>query len=207
MPQFNIWKVQESENLDLLEAAIDPSLFSQMVICIMLDLEQPWLLMEQLRKWFKALQAWIFKVLPNLEPGVYEKMKNKLIHQWKTFEAPDFDEHGNLKNPIKKEDEGQAPKKNTGTNSESEEEIDQQQLELDAKYEMPLPDGCLKVNLGIPIMIVVNKSDLLLHGDNKALLEENFDFIQKNVREYALQYGATIVFTSANAKRNLDVWY
>ncbi len=87
---------------------------------------------------------------------------------------------------MKREDQAQAPKRKGGANSDSEEEIDQEQLELDTKLEMPLPEGCLKVNLGIPIMVVVNKSDLLLHGDNKALLEENFDFIQKHVREYAL---------------------
>lgn len=50
-------------------------------------------------------------------------------------------------------------------------------MELDIKLDLPLPDGCLKVNLGIPIMVMVNKVDLLLHGDKKSYLEENFDFI------------------------------
>lgn len=50
-------------------------------------------------------------------------------------------------------------------------------MEVDIKLEMPLPDGCLKVNLGIPIIVVVNKGDLLLHGDKKSFLDENFDFI------------------------------
>lgn len=73
--------------------------------------------------------------------------------------------------------------------------------------EIPLPEGCLKVNLGIPILVIVNKVDLLLHGDKKSYLEENFDFIQKNIREYSLQYGASVIFTSANANRNLNVTY
>jgi len=47
----------------------------------------------------------------------------------------------------------------------------------DLRLEMDLPEDCLKVNLGIPIIVVVNKVDLLLHGDKKAFLEENFDFI------------------------------
>lgn len=63
------------------------------------------------------------------------------------------------------------------------------------------------MNLGVPIVVCVNKSDKLLHGDKKAILDENFDFIQKHIREYAMQYGATVVFTSAAQKRNLDVWY
>lgn len=51
-----------------------------MVICITLDLDQPWDIMNQMRKWFKALQAWVFKMLPDLEPGVYDKMKTKMIN-------------------------------------------------------------------------------------------------------------------------------
>ena len=70
-----------------------------------------------------------------------------------------------------------------------------------------MPEGCLKVNLGIPILVIVNKVDSLLHGDKKSYLEENFDFIQKHIREYSLQYGASVIFTSATANRNLSVTY
>lgn len=69
-----------------------------MVICIVLDLDLPWELMNQLQKWFKALQAWLFKTLPQLQPGVYEKMKNHLINQWKTYEEPQLNDHGELVN-------------------------------------------------------------------------------------------------------------
>lgn len=80
-------------------------------------------------------------------------------------------------------------------------------MEADLKMELPLPEGCLKVNLGVPILVIVNKVDLLLHGDKKSYLQENFDFIQKHVREYALQYGASVIFTSAKGNRNLNVTY
>ncbi len=80
-------------------------------------------------------------------------------------------------------------------------------IEADLKMQLPLPEGCLKVNLGIPIVVIVNKVDLLLHGDKKSYLQENFDFIQKHIREYALQYGATVIFTSAKSNRNLNVTY
>ena len=67
------------------------------------------------------------------------------------------------------------------------------------RLELELPEGCLQVNFGIPIIIVINKVDLLLHGDKKAFLEDNFDFIQKHIRDYSLQYGASVVFTSSTA--------
>lgn len=62
----------------------------------MLDLEQPWDLMNQLKKWLKALQKLLFKFTPQLEPGQYEKMKLKIVNEWKTYEEPKIDDMGNL---------------------------------------------------------------------------------------------------------------
>ena len=80
----------------------------------------------------------------------------------------------------------------------------------DIRTEMPLGEGVLKVNLGIPVLILCNKIDVIHMNSEKAkLIQENLDFIQKHVREYALQYGATVMFTSAKPKEshNLEVFY
>lgn len=45
------------------------------------------------------------------------------------------------------------------------------QEEVDARLDMDLPESCLKVNLGIPILVIVQKVDLLLHGDKKQFLD------------------------------------
>ena len=42
-----------------------------------------------------------------------------------------------------------------------DDEIDMERV----RQEMPLPEGVLEVNLGIPVIIACTKSDLLLHGD------------------------------------------
>lgn len=42
---------------------------------------------------------------------------------------------------------------------------------------MPLPEGVLKLNLGIPIVVVCHKVDLISRGDKAQLLEQNIDFI------------------------------
>ena len=42
---------------------------------------------------------------------------------------------------------------------------------------MPLGEGVLKMNLGIPIIVVCSKADLIKRGDKSALLESNMDFI------------------------------
>lgn len=88
LPQLNIWRVQDSDKLDVLEAAIESADLQSMIVCIVLDLEMPWELMNQLKKWIKALQTFLFKMLPELGPGIYEKMKNKLVNDWKSYTEP-----------------------------------------------------------------------------------------------------------------------
>jgi dynein light intermediate chain 1, cytosolic len=58
-----------------------------------------------------------------------------------------------------------------------------------------LAEGVLKVNLGIPIIVVCSKVDLLLRGEKATYLEANLEFIQKHIRNYCLQYAAAVVFT------------
>lgn len=56
LAQLNIWRVQECEQVELLEAALSPQDLQKMCAVIVLDLAEPWELMNQLRKWLKALQ-------------------------------------------------------------------------------------------------------------------------------------------------------
>lgn len=80
----------------------------------------------------------------------------------------------------------------------------------DIRTEMPLGEGVLKVNLGVPVLILCNKIDVIhMNSERSKLIQENLDFIQKHVREYALQYGATVMFTASKPKEshNLDVFY
>ena len=157
--------------------------------------------MEQLKSWMAALSKCLFNIFPQMEPGVFDKMKQKIITHVKTYEEPQIDEHGKLIRKGRK-----VEKKN---DKEEDDGSEDSEIE-DVRVEMPLPPGVLKVNLGIPVIVVCNKIDLLqASGEKSKFLEEHLDFIQKHVREYSLQYGATVLFTSAksNQDRNLDTLY
>jgi hypothetical protein len=45
------------------------------------------------------------------------------------------------------------------------------------KDQIPLPEGVLKSNLGIPIIVTCHKADLISRGDRAQFLEQNIDFI------------------------------
>ena len=47
----------------------------------------------------------------------------------------------------------------------------------DVRLDMELPEGVLQVNLGIPIIVVCNKVDILQQGAKSKLILENIDFI------------------------------
>ncbi|ETW09688.1 hypothetical protein, variant 1 [Aphanomyces invadans] len=62
-----------------------------------------------------------------------------------------------------------------------------------------LPEGVLVHNAGIPIVIVMCKSDTAPEDTVKA------DFVQHTIRQLALAYGAAVCYTSSKTGTNLDV--
>lgn len=75
------------------------------------------------------------------------------------------------------------------------------------KLKAPLKEGVLKTNCGVPIVFVINKSDAVIEHQNKRKIEEDSEFILSHIRHLALEYGATIVYTSGKANINLTVLY
>ena len=71
-----------------------------------------------------------------------------------------------IKNYKRKDSEQEQREKENQTKiDKNDEDLQNEQDISDLKRQMPLPEGVLKVNLGIPIIVVCNKVDLLLHGD------------------------------------------
>lgn len=71
----------------------------------------------------------------------------------------------------------------------------------------PLKEGVLETNCGIPIVFVINKSDVVNQSAEKKTFEKNSEFILTHVRAMALEYGATIVYTSGKANFNVNLLY
>ena len=99
------------------------------------------------------------------------------------YQEPDIDEQGKyIKKPL----------------GEDQEKI---------KLNIPLKEGVLKTNCGIPIVFVINKSDVITQSSEKKKLIENSEFILTHIRSIAIEYGATIVYTSGKTNCNLTILY
>ena len=94
------------------------------------------------------------------------------------FEEPKFDEEGSL---IK--------------DSISEEEKNR-------RLQIGLNNDILITNCGVPLIFVINKSD-----NPCPKYEEKAEFILRHVRKLAINYGATIIYTSTKKKFNIKVLY
>lgn len=64
----------------------------------------------------------------------------------------------------------------------------------------PLSEGVLQTNLGVKILVIVNKADKL--NQQKDYHQEHFDFIGQYLRRVCLRYGAGLIYSSATTNEN-----
>lgn len=106
-----------------------------------------------------------------------------MVKKIKLYQEPDIDETGKyIKKPL----------------GEDQEKI---------KLSMDLKDGVLTTNCGVPIVFVINKSDVVTQSTEKKKFEENSEFILNHIRQIALEYGATIVYVSGKTNCNITILY
>ena len=99
------------------------------------------------------------------------------------YEEPKFDAEGKFIKKIKTEEE------------------------INEKLQAPLKEGVLKVNCGLPLMFIVNKTDVITQSVDKKLYEENSEFILRHIRKTAISYGASIIYASGKSSCNLTLLY
>lgn len=224
MSRINVWIINEEEmGVEMIPKILTPDDLEHTFAIIMPDLEQPWDLMNHTKKWIQVLKDSIFKISPNLDLRKMEKLREKIANIFKVpYEEPEFDKDGKFisKKILKKlkmnntaDMEGDTSQ-NLSHNLSKLDDIDVSMLEdeemrEELRKEEELPEGTLVTNLFIPVAIVCSKTDLIEHGDKeiKSILEKNLDYIQYTMRKFCLEYGASLVFTSANSNSNMEMLY
>lgn len=75
------------------------------------------------------------------------------------------------------------------------------------KEELPLGEGVLEVNLGIPLVIICTKSDVIQANEKGIYTDQALQVLYKTIRTSALLYGATTIFVSDKSQVNVDLLY
>ena len=73
---------------------------------------------------------------------------------------------------------------------------------------LPLGEGILSENLGVPILVVCSKLDCLAELEKTYKYnDEHFDYIQQFLRTQCLKYGASLVYSSSKDQRYSSTLY
>lgn len=182
--KFNVWISNDYMDKQKFLSLIKPQYIINSICLIMVDLSRPWLIKENLIKWTNFVKEVFENLIQNLPEEKQKQLKEKVSNIVKTYEEPQFDEKGNLIKEKKEENERKESINSTDTIIKE-----------------------VKINIGIPLIFVVNKSDVTQENDKKKIFDEKSEFILSHIRQIALDYGAAIIYTSAKTNCNLKILY
>ena len=181
--KMGVWIVNDSLDKETFQSLIKPEYLVKCLCLIVVDLSRPWTIKESLKKWTNFIYENFSALILKFPFEKQQQMREQIVEKIKLYEEAQFDEEGNYKKEILSDD--------------------QKQIKLD----LPLKEGVLTTNCGVPISIIVNKSDIVSQTSEKHFFEDNSDFILKHIRQIALSYGASIIYVSGRANINLVVLY
>lgn len=168
-----------------------PEHLENTIFAIVLDFTKPWTFPDQLSQWEDIIFEINKKLFLQLPVAKQNKMKKNIENHFKFYKNPDKNAQDATKAEDTKEGEGKE-----------EDEM------REALHDVDLEEGVLNVNMGVPIMVICTKSEVLSTGETmKYFHQTRFEFILKHLREFSLRHGAALIFTSAKKGTNMDVLY
>lgn len=93
---MNVWAMHDPDRFDLLESVIRPANLANSAAVICLDFDDPMEIMNNLRSWLTKLTKSIQTIVPEMELGAHEKMKQAIEKHVLAYEEPQLDDNGNL---------------------------------------------------------------------------------------------------------------
>ncbi|CAL1532757.1 unnamed protein product [Lymnaea stagnalis] len=188
--RLNVWVLDgDPHHTGLLKYALKEDTFSDTLVMLVVSMAQPWALIETLNKWSDVLRDHVDKLrIPTDKMQEYEQ---SLIRVYQAYTEPgdgpiatQAPPRGDI-NPLHPPAAG------------SEEE-----------HVLPLGELTLSRNFGIPIVVVVTKSDAISMLEKELdFKDEHLDFIQQHIRKFCLKHGAAMFYTSVKDERNCDLLY
>ncbi|KAG9303822.1 hypothetical protein G9A89_018719 [Geosiphon pyriformis] len=157
----------------LLRFALNSTTLADSLVVIVLDWARPWTFIETLQRWIKLVQEGIHAIRAE---GAVTGSKSDWTEGQKVVEEVKESLLRFIQNYT--DPDSATPVSNT--------DID-----------IPLRDGTLTENLGVPLIVVCAKSDSILnHQRELDYKEDQFDFIQQSLRTICLKYGAALFYTT-----------
>ncbi|KAI8058955.1 dynein light intermediate chain-domain-containing protein [Gilbertella persicaria] len=186
-----------AEYMPLLKFALSTETLADSAVIIVLDWTRPWEFLESLQRWIDVLQRRIDEICKEGSAGetwsrgkaVVDELREKVEHYMQTYTEPVPNTAFNL---TASTSTGSVPSTPTAfttplvTTTTSADQVT-----------LPLTQGALTNNLGIPLIVVCCKSDAQITLEQTLdYKDEQFDFIQQTLRCVCMKYGAALLYTS-----------
>mmetsp|Transcript_8237 Transcript_8237/g.20744 ORF Transcript_8237/g.20744 Transcript_8237/m.20744 type:complete len:465 (+) Transcript_8237:236-1630(+) len=180
--RINMWELEgaHAHNHLLHMCTADAAHLQTSLALIVLDLSTPWLLGERLSAWLELLRTHVRATLERAKSeDLLPVLREKVCQQFQSYSDPAED-----KLPLGAEE---PPSRKTLA---------------------PLPEGALTDNLGIPIIVVCCKADVIPELEKEFhYTDAHMEFIQQALRRICLAHGASLIFTSSRKKYNTDTLF
>ncbi|CAK6949556.1 cytoplasmic dynein 1 light intermediate chain 1 isoform X2 [Scomber scombrus] len=158
--------------------AVPVDAISNTLLLITVDMSRPWNALDSLQKWAAVAREHIDKL--RVPPETLRELEHRLVKQFQEYTEP----------------------------GSGEDSTPQRRSEEEESVLLPLGENTLTHNLGIPVVVVCTKCDAISTLEKEHdYRDEHLDFIQSHIRNFCLQYGASLVYTSVKEMKNLDVLY
>jgi len=188
-PRLNVWKLNGLEHKDILKFALNPRALNSTMVLMVLDFAKPWSFLTSLTQWMEVLEQQLLAVYDECaETGLDTEHQQAQVKWFQNYVEP------------AKEDSG-SPRSGKMSSFAGE-----GNLAGGDDIVLPLGEGTLTSNLGVPIVIACNKADMMATLEkNFEYQDSDFEFIQQHLRKFALSYGATLVYTSTKTGKGSDI--
>ncbi|TNN20037.1 Cytoplasmic dynein 1 light intermediate chain 2 [Schistosoma japonicum] len=181
----------------LLRYVITVDSFSDQMILIVVSINEPWYIIETLEKWADILNKHIGKL--NLSEDMIKACRRNISKEFFGYTEPEA-----LSNEINRPSTLVSLHPMWATTSDAD--PNSVSLDYESFIKQMHEDKVLNNNLGVPMIVVVTKTDLMktMIKENQ-YTEEHFDYIQMHIRRFCLSYGAALFYVSVKEDKNCDL--
>ncbi|KAJ2558490.1 hypothetical protein EV175_000760 [Coemansia sp. RSA 1933] len=194
---------------ELLSFVLDARSFPDTAAVIVLDWSKPWRFVKSLLRWLNVLSRAVDLVKE--DTGGREATSQKGPGGWTLGKATVDECRERLERFLQEYSESADPSSATDAASSSDAGKKFGGTKIAAKTAdvlLPLGNGVLENNLGIPLIVVCTKSDAMsVIERERGFKEEGFDYIQQILRAVCLRFGAALIYTSTHNPKTFSTLY
>ncbi|KAI8337215.1 dynein light intermediate chain-domain-containing protein [Chlamydoabsidia padenii] len=172
MARLGIYQLSTPEHMSLLQFVLNMEMIKDTMILIVLDWSQPWTFMAKLQQWIQVIHHTVLGLYKQHSDNklVMESLCQHVLGYMKQYKEAGTNVNGSISTL-------------TGITAE--------------QVDLPLTEGALSINYGIPLAVVCCKSDKQHMLESTLDYRENrFDYIQQTLRTVCMKYGAALFYTS-----------